>query len=431
MNKFRLDNGSADLTKETELVLQQSVELETQRVALLQKREEVMRRFTPNHPVVQALDGQLRQIAGEQVGVSLRVKGLPDTQQELLSLARDMEVNSQLYTALLNSSQELQIAKAGTVGNVRVIDYALTPVSAAKPKKGMILVLGVVLGIFGGMAAVFIRQALRHGVRDPIVVEQHVGLPTYATIPFADEQRRMVRLLQRGNVQGAHRILAAANPSVPAVEALRSLRTSLHFALLEASNNVVMLTGPSPSVGKSFVAINLGAVLAMSGKRVVVVDADLRRGHLHEYFSAPRAPGVSDFIAGGDLASIVRTSPVSNLHLIPTGTLPPNPAELLLHGRFSELINTLSQHYDHVLIDTPPVLAVTDAIIIGQLASCTLLVLKAGEHPLRAIEESARRLRQAGVQLRGTVFNQVGLSGSHYGYGYGYGYGYKYVTAKK
>jgi tyrosine-protein kinase Etk/Wzc len=341
-----------------------------------------------------------------------------------------VEVNNQLYTALLNSSQELQIAKAGTVGNVRIVDHALPPLKPSKPRKALILALSMVLGLFLGVVAVFLQRALRNGVEDPSVVEQQLGLPTYASIPYSDEQRRIMRAVKRGG--GGSQILAAVDPTNLAIEALRSLRTSLHFALLESTNNVLMLTGPSPGLGKSFISLNLGAVLAMSGKRVVVVDADLRRGHLHEYLDSERAPGISDYVVGNvELPGIIKKTTVENLSFISTGSIPPNPAELLLHDRFTEMVKTLSEQYDHVLIDTPPVLAVTDAAVIGRLAGCTLLVLKAGEHPLRAIEDSARRLRQAGVQLRGTLFNQVGLGTGKYGYSYGYGYKYGYNYSYK
>jgi tyrosine-protein kinase Etk/Wzc len=426
LNRFRLKNGSADLTKETELVLQQSVALETQRVALKQKREEALNRFTPAHPAVQTLEAQLHQLEIEQNSIASRVKQLPDTQQELLSLNRDAEVNNQLYTALMNSSQELQVAKAGTVGNVRVVDYALPPLHAAKPRRALALAIGAVLGLLLGVAMVFLRQALRQGVRDPRAVEQKLGLPTYASIPYASEQRRLVKRMRRGKRSAPEvRLLAVTDPGSPAVEALRSLRTSLHFAMLEAGNNIVMLTGSRPAVGKSFVSVNLGAVLAMSGKRVAVVDADLRRGRLHDYLGLDCVPGVSDYVAGtDDLVACVQASGVANLHLVPTGTLPPNPAELLLHERFGQLLATLSKAYDHVLVDTPPVLAVTDAAVIGRHASCALLVLKAGEHPLREIEDTVQRMRRAGVQLRGTLFNQVGRSAADYGYGYGSTYRY-------
>jgi tyrosine-protein kinase Etk/Wzc len=437
LNTYRLKQGSADLSMETQLVLQQSVELETSRVTLEQKREEALQRFTPSHPMVQAIDRQLAQVRGEQRSITDQVKKLPETQQELLRLSRDVQVNTTLYTQLLNSAQELQVVKAGTVGNVRVVDHALTAIEPTKPKVALVLALSAVLGVFLGLVVVFVRRALHSGVDDPAAVENGLGLPTYCAIPYSQLQARISRLVERGKSTGA-RLLASADPHGTSIEALRSLRTALHFGQLEAKNNIVMLTGPSPGLGKSFVASNLGAVLAVSGKRIVVVDLDLRRGRLHEYFTGAREPGVSDFVAGSaSLADILSPTSVDNLHFIPTGTIPPNPAELLLTDKLGELLGYLSSKYDTVIVDTPPVLAVTDAAVVGRYVGTTLLVLKAGDHPMRAIEDTVKRLMSAGVPVRGTIFNQMGRQGQgRYGYKYGYSYGYynydyKPKTAKK
>jgi tyrosine-protein kinase Etk/Wzc len=425
LNAYRLKQGSADLTKETELVLQQSVALETSRFELQQKREELMRRFTPDHPSVQALDGQLAQIAREQAAVAARVRALPDTQQELLRLSRDLQVDTELYLSLLNSAQGLQLAKAGTVGNVRIIDPGVRPLAPAKPKKALVLALSLALGFILGIFAILVRRALSQGVDDPAVVERRLGLASYAVIPFSAEQQKLDRLARKGGKRA--RILAEREPASAAVEALRSLRTALHFALVDAKNRVVVLMGPAPAVGKSFITLNLGAVLAASGKRVVVVDADMRRGHLNSFAGLDRSPGLSDYLAGtAEMAQVVRELPLEGLHLLPTGVLPPNPAELLMGERFELLVRDLAARYDCVLVDTPPVLAVTDAAIIGRLAGSALLVLKAGEHPLRAIEECARRLQAAGVELKGTIFNGVQPRSSRYGYGYGGRYWYAY-----
>ena len=429
LSKFRLQQGSADLTKETELILQQSVALETQRLAIQQKRTELMQRFTPNHPMVQALDAQTQQIEREQALMAGRVKNLPETQQDLLRLSRDAKVNSELYTSLLNSSQQLQVAKAGTIGNVRVIDFALQPGKPARPSRVFVLVAGSVGGVFLGLFLIFVQRALHHGVDDPAVVEKKLGLSTYATVPYTAAQAKLAR--QAKNAPGP-RILAQIEPGDPAIEALRSLRTSLHFALVHSRNNVIAVTGPAPNIGKSFITTNLGAVLATTGKKVVIVDADMRKGHLHDFVGGDRAPGLSDYIAGTyELDAVVRPSPIDGLSVIAMGAIPPNPAELLLHERFASLVDGLSKKFDLVLIDTPPALAVTDAAIIAKLAGSTLIVLLTGEHTLRSIEETARRLRLAGAEVRGTVFNQVGLHGTGRRYAYDYGYGYKYEPAKK
>ncbi|MDP9142684.1 MAG: polysaccharide biosynthesis tyrosine autokinase [Pseudomonadota bacterium] len=422
-NNFRLSEGSADLTKETELILQQSVHLESTRVELEQRRQEALQRFTASHPAIAAIDRQLGAVQSEQDSIADRVKGLPETQQELLRLSRNVEVNTTLYTQLLNNFQELQVVKAGTIGNVRVVDYAVDPRQPSKPKAPLIVALSLVLGLFAGVAAIFVRRALRPAVNDPTEVERVLGIPTYAVIPYTKAQRGLLRTSGK-RTEG--QLLAFVSPQNIAVEAIRSLRTSLHFAMLDATNNVLMLTGPGPELGKSFVSINLGAVLAISGKQVVVIDADLRRGHLNEYINCGRMPGLSDYCAGqAELREILRKTVVDGLYVVPTGQIPPNPAELLLTDRFRELIGILSQNFDYVVIDTPPILAVTDAAIVGRVAGSTLLVLKAGEHSMNVIQDTASRLQNAGIKVSGSIFNQVGRAGTgsaKYGYGYAYHY---------
>jgi tyrosine-protein kinase Etk/Wzc len=433
LNSYQLRQGSVNVTKETELVLEQSVQLETKRMELIGQRQQAIQRYTAQHPIIQALDAQINDLENEQSSMKKRAASLPETQQEVLSLMRDLEVNSQIYTALLNSAQELQVAKAGTVGNVRIIDYPLVPLLKAKPNSVLVAAISVLLGAVLGIGYIFLREILLRGVDNPDEVERMLGLPTYAAIPYTNSQKRLVNALRTKQVQP---LLAESEPDNVAIEALRSLRTSLQFALLESPNNIIMFTGPSAGLGKSFVSMNLASVLAKSGKTVVVVDGDLRRGRLHKYFGVTATPGISDYVANNvDLNSIVRETSVANLKLVTNGTTPPNPSELLLHERFVQLMETLSGSADFVIIDTPPVLPVTDASVIGRLAGCVLLVLKEGAHPMRSVEETARRLRQAGVQIKGTVFNQVGQrGGGYYGYyysSYGYSYNDKYGSERR
>lgn len=431
LNQYRLRQGSADLTKETELVLQQTVALEESRLELERQREEALRRFTPEHPVVVSIDAQLEQIKAQRDSLSRQIKALPETQQELLRFARDVEVNTALYTALLNNAQELEIVKAGTVGNVRIIDHAVVPMLPAKPKVGFILALSLLLGLMLGVVTVFLRRAFHSGVADPAVVEAELGLPAYGAIPYSPVQNRLARGMQ-SKKGGGNAILAAMDPDNPTVEALRSLRTALHFALMDAPNNTVMLTGPAPDLGKSFTTINLGAVIAATGKRVLVIDGDLRRGHLDRYAGCEQAPGLSDWIASDvEISEVVKRTPVDGLYLIPKGTTPPNPAELLLNRKFAQLLEHCGQKFDQVIVDSPPVLAVADASIIGRLCGTTLMVLKAGEHPLRMIDDTVKRLRNNGVEVRGSVMNQVGRGGTAYSYSYGYNYQYAYDYRSK
>jgi tyrosine-protein kinase Etk/Wzc len=429
LNAYQQKKGSVNVTKETDLVLQQTVDFETKRLELLGQRQQAIQRFTAQHPVVQALDAQIESLADEQANIRKRTELLPETQQEVLSLLRDLDVNSQLYTTLLNSAQELQVAKAGTVGNVRIIDYPLAPNKKTKPKSVLVAAASIFLGLFLGVGYLFVQKALFRGVDRPDEVERLLGLPTYAAVPYTQSQRRLALAL-KDKKTGSH-ILAMVEPDNVAIESLRSLRTSLQFALLESANNIVMFTGPTPGLGKSFISVNLGAVLAKGGKKVVVVDCDLRRGHLHRYIGETAAPGMSDYVAGNaDLQSAIRKTAIEGMSLVTNGTNPPNPSELLLHERFAQFLDHLSKNFDLVILDTPPVLPVTDASIVGRLAGCVLLILKEGAHPMRAVEETVRRLRQAGVQIRGTIFNQIGQRGGGYGYYYS-SYGYTYANKYK
>ncbi len=433
LNSYQLKRGTVDVKQETQLVLQRSIEIETQRLSLVQERDAALQRFTEQHPVVSSLTEQIRGLEREAGTLKKQAETLPETQQEILSLMRDLEVNTQLYTGLLNSAQELQVTKAGTVGNVRIIDYGLPPLLPIKPAKRAILSLGIIAGLILGVLTVFALRALLKGVDRPEDVERVTGLPTYASIPYSRSQSSLMSGFGARRVTKGNALLARVSADDIAIEALRSFRTSLHFAMMDAPNNIVMFTGPTPGLGKSFVSINLGAIMALSGKTAVVIDADLRRGTMHRYASIPKKPGLSDFIVGSaDEKSIVRQTDIPGFSLITGGTRPPNPAEILMSPRFEGLIKSLAEKFDFVIIDTPPVLPVTDSAIIGRMCGSTFLVLKAAEHSMRVIEETIKRLRRAGIEPKGFIFNQVGAKVGSYGYGsYGETYGYstkKYST---
>ena len=425
LNAFRLEKGSIDLPLETQTVLQTIVSIEEQLNNIRQEREKVTLAFTELHPTVVALDRQITQLNNELSQLNEQVRDLPSTQQELLGLIRDVEVNTNLYTSLLSTSQELRVVKAGTVGNVRVIDYALTPTSPVSPNRQLMLILALLAGAVVGVGLAFLRKALKSGVEDPYLIEKQVNIPVYATIAHSKKQDRIYKALKDKTSKRA--ILAVDAPDDPAIESLRNLRTALHFGMMNVKNNCIMIAGPGPSVGKSFISVNLAAVLATNEKKVLLIDGDLRRGHLNEYLGIERESGLSEFISGDiPIGRALHQTTIPGLTLIPTGVMPPNPAELLLHQRFTNCISVLAPRYDHIIIDSPPILAVTDATIIGQMAGGTLMVLKAGAHPMREIEQAVKRLQQANVNLRGILFNDVAMHSRSYGAGkYNYQYSYK------
>ena len=430
LNAFQIRSKSIDISLEAKAILDQIVALDTSISTLKLQQAEMDRKFTPQHPAYRALMSQLAELTSKQQRLAKQVEGLPSTQQELLSLTRDLKVSTEIYTQLLNKSQELDVMRAGTVGNVRLIDTADVDLrNPVKPEKSLIVLIATLLGGFLAVTYVLFRKALNQGVESPDQIEK-LGLPVYASIPFSSLQKVEDEKNINGRGTRATPLLATSHPTDLAIEGLRSLRTSLHFAMLEANNNRLMISGPSPKVGKSFVSSNLAAVIAQSGQRVLLVDVDMRKGYIHKVFGIPVENGLSDLLAKRcDLDTAIHKTDVENLDVIGRGQIPPNPSELLMHKNFSEFLEEISTRYDHVILDTPPFLAVTDAAIVGRQSGTNLIVTRFELNPAREVELTMRRFAQNGIELKGAIFNGVEKRASaKYGYGaYGY-YNYEYKS---
>ncbi len=423
---YRQSKGSADLALETQGVLTSIVDVDKQTILLQQQRDELRQQFTPEHPRMQAMDSQIARLKAKRGQLDGRVGNLPAEQQAALRLQRDLELYTKLYTELLNNAQQLQVSKAGTVGEARIIDPAAIASKPISPKGALILAVSVILGLLLSVVTIWVIRSLRVMVEDPDKIEKEIGLPVYATIPHSKIEVTLAHDIKFGKKKGE--LLAIDYPEEDAVESLRSLRTTIHFALLDADKGSLLITGPSPGIGKSFISKNLGAVLAQSGKRVAIIDADLRKGHIHREFGMQREIGVSEFVSGtASLSEIVKPTSVPGLSVVTTGQRPPNPSELLMHAHFGELLDQLGDLFDILIVDAPPILAVSDAAIIGRHTGATLMVARAGKHPIREIEQAVKRLNQAGVQVKGFVFNDMDTDRQRYRYGYhGYVYSYSY-----
>ena len=427
LNAYQLKSRSVDLNMQTQSLLSQNVSIDSALEQLHMQMAEVQRHYTPEHPEYRAVQKQISELEGEKGALEHKIGMLPNTQQELLKLNRDVQVSNQTYTNLLNQAQQLDIARAGTVGNVRVIDQpAVNLARPWWPRPLWVIPGGVVLGFIVAMAYIFLRQLLARGVEDTVEIER-LGLPVYVSIPLSDTQRKVFTRQQSHRSHGRH-VLALSAPADLATEALRGLRTSLHFARLEAKNNVLMISSPSPGAGKSFVASNLAVVMAQAGQRVLLIDADMRKGVLHRMLGSRPDNGLSELIAGqAQISDVIRpVEGVGQLMFIPRGKIPPNPSELLMHANFTTLLDTLRPRYDLIIVDTPPVLAVTDAAVIGHHAGTSLLVVRFGVNQVREVALTKQRLEQNGVMIKGAIFNLVEKRAAGY---YAYAY-YAYPSAK-
>lgn len=427
LNEYRKQKDSVDLSLEAKSVLDQIVNVDNQLNELTFRESEISQLYTKEHPTYKALMEKQKTLQEEKGRLNKKISSMPATQQEVLRLSRDVESGRAVYMQLLNRQQELNIAKSSAIGNVRIIDEAVTQPIPVKPKKVLTVLIGFILGAIISIGAVLIQIFLRRGIESPEQLEE-LGINVYATIPVSEYlSKKRVKGIKQSKLDGSEVFLILENPADIAIEALRGLRTSLHFAMMEARNNVLMISGASPNTGKTFISTNLAAIIAQTGKSVLFIDTDMRKGYVHKLFNSSNENGLSDVLVGKTSPSdAVRKLTDAGFDFIVRGMVPPNPAELLMHHRFDSLIKWASANYDLVIIDTPPILAVTDAAIIGNYAGTTLLVARFEENTAKEIEVSIKRFENSGVTVKGCILNGAMKKASNY-YGYGYShYGYQY-----
>ena len=416
-NAFRNANGTIDFAEEAKLSLQQAAAAKLRRSDLLQKRTELQTRFTLNHPIMLAVSGQLREVEREIDDLAAHVKTLPQLEQTGLRLSREIKLDTDLYTALANTAQQLRIVSVGKVSNVRMVDAPMLVDEPARLSSFQIIAMGACFGLLLGFCAAFVRNALAKGVVDPMRIEKLLGSRVvFANIPHSAAQ---TRLGKSGASPGRQALLALEWPTDGAIEALRSFRASLRFAMPQFDNNIVLLTGPTSHLGKSFVSANFAAVLAAEGKRVLLVDADVRNGRLHQFFDVEHGAGLCEALTGATPCShVIRRAVLPNLDFLPSGSMPPGRPDFFVHSDVGALLESVSGHYDLVLVDSPPILALADSLVLGSHAGAVFLVVRAGVSTEREITESIKRLNQAGVTPFGILFNDVEPRLSGYGYKY-------------
>jgi len=420
LNAYLQKQQSVDLTLETENVLTQVTKIEADLADLQTREDEIKQLYKVSHPVYQQLLAQRARLQETLQSLRAEVETLPETQREVINLTASLELARNVYTELLSRAQEVRVLKASTIGNVRIIDTAGASLIPVAPRKSLILAISLLLGLMIGAGVGIMRTWLRRTVQGTEALEK-MGLSVFATINFV----RVVR--QKG--RGDHSILALSDPTDLAVEGLRSLRTSLQFGMLDSKSKSISITSTAPGAGKSFTSINLAVVSAQAGQKICLIDADMRRGQLRKLFDCPKnAAGLSEYLAGEKtLEEVIRRSPVDGMDYIPTGRFPPNPSELLMRKTLNELVAELDSRYDLSLFDCPPVLAVTDPVVVGRATGGVLAVVRYDETPLVEVNALMKALEAAGLRLTGTILNgfdprKARARGDSYNYNYRYDY---------
>ncbi|HMO06199.1 MAG TPA: polysaccharide biosynthesis tyrosine autokinase [Paracoccaceae bacterium] len=425
LNAFRLEQASIDLSQETNTLLGQITRIEAELFEMQRREDELAQRFTQSHPTYRLFLEERRRLEDLLADLRSQVGDLPETQRQIVNLTRDVELAQRLHLELLTRAQEVEVLRASTIGNVRIIDNARPLGNPIAPGRNRLLILGALIGLLGGAGLVLLRDWSRKGVQDASELER-LGLPVFATINYsrgADTQNKR---------KGQLPILALERPDDITVEAFRSLRTSLHFGMLDAKSPILTVTSAHPEAGKSFVATNLAVIAAQAGQRVCLIDADLRRGQLRRFFGLPRnQPGLPEILAGdGTLNDLLIAGPVDGLSVLVTGRYPPNPSEMLMRAQLRQLIDQCAARFDLTIIDAPPALAVTDPVILARSSGATICVARHDTTTLNEIEATMKSFATAGLRLNGAVLNGFDPRKSRARYGYGYSYRYAYKQRK-
>ncbi|MTC78870.1 polysaccharide biosynthesis tyrosine autokinase [Providencia sp. wls1916] len=413
LNTFRKQNESIDLTLEAKSALESALHVEERLNELTFKEVELQQRYTRSHPAYQALLDTRQKLLLEKEKASKNIQQLPNTQQQIIRLTRDVESEQAIYNQLVTKQRELSVLNSGITADVRIIDSAESYPMAIAPKKSLIMVLASLLGLVMGCAFVIGKEILNNKIKNTEELEA-LGLRVYATVPFSLDEKK-------SRYRESKKPLSIENPADMAIESIRSLRTSVYFSVMNQDNNIVMVTSASPNVGKSFITANMAVVLANAGKKILLIDTDLRKGHIHKTFGLENKSGLSEFLSqhGGNSIS-KHQQVIENLDIISRGKSTTHSSELLMSEQFKHLLDSVKHQYDMVLLDTAPIFAITDPAIIGKYAGTSLLVAYYSVNTVKEIERALKHFKQNNIEITGTILNGIDEKSDDYHYVYQY-----------
>ncbi|AEX53442.1 tyrosine-protein kinase [Rahnella aquatilis CIP 78.65 = ATCC 33071] len=404
LNAFRSRNNSVDLPMEAKSTLDSMVQLDGQINQLILKETEISKLYTTQHPAYLALIEKIQVLKDEKKNLNEKVSTLPLMQQEVVRLTRDVQSGQLIYMQLLNKQQELKISQASTIGSVRIIDRAVTGLKPVKPNKALAIFIFACLGLISSVGFILAKVSLQQGIDSAEILED-IGLNVVSNVPLSEWRNNHYSNSMRDTRPVS--LLALEKTSDIAIEALRNLRTSLYFSMMEAGSNVLMISGATPEVGKTFISSNLAVVVSQGEKRVLYIDCDMRKGYAHRIFDIKNV-GLTEAITGSiTYQEAVQSTKIPRLDIITRGKLSKNPSELLLRKQYHDLIHWASDNYDFVILDAPPALAVSDAVIIGRYAGISMLVAKFEQSTVREIESAIRVFNRNNIDINGVILNAV------------------------
>ncbi len=414
--EFRTASATFDSDVQRRAKLGQIDTLETRLLDLEIEIADQLKRYTISHPTPKRTQKEIDTLRTSIRTLRGQISRAPNTERELRILEEDVDAKRALFTEMNERVQELRVARGGSIPAVQVIDDALAPRKPVAPNSLLAIVGGTLATLFLYTLYLTLRSALTTVIGDQDSLERASGLPVFMNIPKSAAQKRLAspvtvdprRLLPgSGQEQSAadSNVLALTKPEDYSIENLRGLRSMLDDVMAGASNNVLMITSPLPSMGKSFLSMNLAVLVAQSGKRVLLIDADYQRGQMHNTLGVPMGPGLPEVVSGkSELKESVRQTSVENLYCIPRG-FGGAQGEMPTEKQFGQFMQIVAPRFDVAIVDTPPVLSVSTAASLGKHAGSTIMVVKEGEVKEPQLNEALRRLTFSGVRVSGCILN--------------------------
>lgn len=425
LHNYRAKSGNVALDQETKITMENIALLQNQISQLLIQKGQLEQKYTSNSLQIKDAETTLLKLQQEKEKYEKKLKQLPDADQIALNLMRNVEIQNQIYVNLVEKIQQYELLKAGTVGDIAVVSYAHIPLKSTNISAFILLILSFVIGVFLSIALIIVRKLLWTGIESPDIIENKFELPNIATLHNSKIHIKQLNDFEKGRINYLS-FLAEVSPYDLTVEGLKSLRTNFLFQFSNAKNNIISITGPLPGVGKSFVSANLSYSLAEAGKKILLIDGDVRKGDITNYIDKNiKHKGLCDYLKNEvKIDEIIAKTRINNLDFIPKGEYNFKNSTYLLSDKLQELLNFVSPMYDFIIIDTAPVLAVTDSIYFCKLSAVSLVVFGFEKHDENEIGLTIKKLEKAGVNLDGFIFNKVNDKQSYYGNKYTYGYKY-------
>ena len=359
------------------------------------------------------LDSNLTQLEQRKTSINNNIKKynktittLPKQESQLSRLTRFYSIDEKIYSFLLEKKAETAILKSSTISKSRLLDSSLENKIPIKPKKRIIVLIGMILGFVIGLAYAFLREFFNNTVKNSDDIERLCDISIYGIVP--NKTKKQANLVD---------------------EAFRAIRTNLQFLPKHDKSNIIAITSSVSGEGKTTTTANLGKIISQTGKKVVLLDLDLRKSNLHKEFGIPNNVGISSYLSEQNSLEEITQNVQENVDILTTGRLPPNPSELILTDNFKDMLETLKAKYDYVIMDTPPVGLVTDALILMNYADINFVIARASYTRKEFVKNLDRLSKEHNQHTFGLILNGVEI-GEKYGYGYGSNYGYGYGNSK-